>query len=174
MDYVQQRVAQLASNTDTSSSNLFTPLNGLLLAALAYTAYAFLLRPSPPPQLPKEEPAIVFRTFTPRTLLPYNGEGGKPVYLAVRGRVFDVSRGRNFYGPGGPYENFAGRDASRGLACGSFDEDMLTKDLDGPLDTLADLGESEMEALRGWEERFEEKYLVVGKLVAAGEEGMEN
>lgn len=67
-------------------------------------------------------------------------------------------------------ENFAGRDASRGLAFGSFDEDMLTKDLEGPLDTLDDLGESEKEALRGWEERFEEKYLVVGKLVACGEE----
>lgn len=93
-----------------------------------------------------------------------------PVYLSVRGRVFDVTPGRNFYGPGGPYANFAGRDASRGLACGSFDEDMLTKDLDGPLDTLAGLGDEEMEALRGWEERFSEKYLVVGKLVAVGSE----
>jgi len=112
----------------------------------------------------------VFKTFTPRTLLPFNGENGAPVYLAVRGRVFDVSRGRNFYGPGGPYANFAGRDASRGLACGSFDEDMLTKDLDGPLDTLSDLGPSEMEALQGWEDRFSEKYLVVGKLVPVGHE----
>lgn len=96
-----------------------------------------------------------------------------PVYLSVRGRVFDVTSGRNFYGPGGPYENFAGRDASRGLAFGSFDEDMLTKDLQGPLDKLEDLGPEEQEALRGWEERFEEKYLVVGNLVAIGEEGAE-
>ena len=96
-----------------------------------------------------------------------------PVYLSVRGRVFDVSSGRNFYGPGGPYENFAGRDASRGLACGSFDEEMLTKDLQGPLDTLEGLGGEEMEALKGWEERFEEKYLVVGRLVAVGDEGKE-
>lgn len=93
-----------------------------------------------------------------------------PVYLAVRGRVFDVTSGRNFYGPGGPYANFAGRDASRGLACGSFDEEMLTKDLEAPLDTLKDLGPEEMEALQGWEERFSEKYLVVGKLVAVGSE----
>lgn len=89
-------------------------------------------------------------------------------------KVFDVTSGRNFYGPGGPYANFAGRDASRGLACGSFDEDMLTKDLQGPLDTLKDLGSEELEALRGWEERFEEKYLVVGRLVAVGEEGKED
>lgn len=93
-----------------------------------------------------------------------------PVYLAVRGRVFDVSPGRNFYGPGGPYENFAGRDASRGLAKGSFDAEMLTENLEGPLDELKDLNSDELEALKGWEERFEEKYLVVGRLVAVGNE----
>lgn len=89
-----------------------------------------------------------------------------PVYLAVRGKVFDVTPGRNFYGPGGPYENFAGRDASRGLAGGSFDEDMLTKNLHGPLDDLKDLDQSQLEALQDWEDRFDEKYLVVGKLVS--------
>ena len=92
-----------------------------------------------------------------------------PVYLAVRGKVFDVTPGRNFYGPGGPYENFAGRDASRGLACGSFDEDMLTKDLHGPLDDLKGLGDEEMGALADWEGRFSEKYMVVGNLVPVGE-----
>ena len=150
-------------------SSLFTPINVVLLLLLAYTAWA-TFQPAKQPELPKEDPPIVFKTYTPRTLLPFNGENGQPVFLAVRGRVFDVTRGRNFYGPGGPYANFAGRDASRGLACGSFDEDMLTKDLDGPLDTLTDLGKDEMEALQGWEERFSEKYLVVGKLVPAGEE----
>ena len=150
-------------------SSLLTPLNFILVGLLLYTVYTFF-KPKQAVALPKEEPAVVFRTFNPRTLLPYNGENGAPVYLAVRGRVFDVTRGRNFYGPGGPYANFAGRDASRGLACGSFDEEMLTKDLDGPLDTLADLGGEEMEALKGWEERFSEKYLVVGKLVPVGEE----
>jgi membrane-associated progesterone receptor component len=126
-------------------------------------------RPSPSAQLPPPPPAVVFKTYTPQTLLPFNGDDGKPIYFAVRGRVFDVSRGRNFYGPGGPYSNFAGRDASRGLACGSFDEDMLTKDLDGPLDTLEGLGADEMEALQGWEDRFNEKYEVVGKLVSVSD-----
>lgn len=119
--------------------------------------------------LPKAPPPIVFRTFTPPELKPYNGEKNMPVYIAVRGKVFDVTPGRHFYGPGGPYENFAGRDASRGLACNSFDEDMLTKDLEGPLDSLDGLGSEEMESLQGWEERFSEKYLVVGNLVAVGD-----
>ena len=88
--------------------------------------------------------------------------------MAVRGTVYDVTPGKQFYGPRGPYANFAGRDASRGLALGSFDEEVLTKDLDGPLDTLVDLGAEEQEALRGWEEMFREKYLAVGRLVAEG------
>lgn len=44
--------------------------------------------------------------------------------MGVRGRVYDVTLGANFYGPGSPYENFAGRDASRGLSKGSFDDGM--------------------------------------------------
>lgn len=45
--------------------------------------------------------------------------------------------------PDGPYGNFAGRDASRGMAKQSFDEDMLTP-LDQPLDKLDGLTDDEM------------------------------
>ncbi|OQU95528.1 Cytochrome b5-like Heme/Steroid binding domain-containing protein [Cladophialophora immunda] len=125
--------------------------------------------PAPAPTVGAIPPAgpqpIVFKTFTPRTLLKNNGTDNSPVYLAVRGKVYDVSSGRNFYGPGGPYENFAGRDATRGLACQSFDEEMLTKDLDGPLDPCDDLTPEQVDNLNGWIERFDEKYLVVGKLL---------
>ncbi|EHA49239.1 membrane-associated progesterone receptor component 1 [Pyricularia oryzae 70-15] len=172
MDYVEQRVAQEAkklAEQPATEASFITPLNIILLAVVAYTLYA-VFRPAPPPPMPREAPATVFRTFTPPTLIHYNGQDGKPVYLAVRGRVFDVTAGRNFYGPGGPYENFAGRDASRGLAHHSFDQDMLTLDLNGPLDKLDDLGPDELAALRDWEERFESKYLVVGRLVAVGDE----
>ena len=169
--------ATSANAPSPTSAALLTPLNLILLSLLLYTLYSTFFSSSSSsssssyPTLPRGPPPTVFRTYTPRSLLPYNGTSAPdaPVYFAVRGRVFDVSRGRNFYGPGGPYANFAGRDASRGLACGSFDEDMLTEDLDGPLDTLADLGPDEMEALRGWEERFLEKYDVVGRLVSVGE-----
>lgn len=46
---------------------------------------------------------------------------------------------------------------------------MLTKDLQGDLDRLEGLGDAEMESLRGWEERFEEKYDIVGRLVSVKE-----
>jgi membrane-associated progesterone receptor component len=162
------RQAQLILHSQT----IATPINFILLSLFVLILYT-QLKPKPKVALPSPPPPVVFRTFTPPTLLPYNGTNNMPVYLAVRGRVFDVSSGRNFYGPGGPYENFAGRDASRGLACGSFDEEMLTKDLQAPLDKLEGLGPDEMEALQGWEERFSEKYLVVGKLVAVEDEGKE-
>lgn len=164
------KASEVPTLPEPEVQTIFTPINLILLSLFIAIAY-YQLRPKAPVAIPKPEPAIVFQTFTPRTLLPNNGTNGAPVYLAVRGRVFDVTSGRQFYGPGGPYSNFAGRDASRGLAHGSFDEDMLTKDLDGPLDTLSDLDDDQKEALKGWEERFQEKYLVVGKLVAAGEEG---
>ncbi|KAK5072004.1 Dihydrodipicolinate synthase [Lithohypha guttulata] len=152
-----------------------TPLNVALLVVLLTFTYYRLIRPynaaSQTLHVNKDQP-IVFQTFTPRTLLKFNGLPNPPlnpdgkVYLAVKGKVHDVTSGRNFYGPGGPYENFAGRDATRGLACQSFDEDMLTKNLDGPLDDCSDLGADQLENLQGWVERFDEKYLVVGKLVA--------
>lgn len=50
------------------------------------------------------------RNFTLEQLLQYDGakdeksNEDKPVYLSLNGIVFDVSKGRAFYGPGGPYE----------------------------------------------------------------------
>ncbi|KAK6814473.1 hypothetical protein RU639_009555 [Aspergillus parasiticus] len=111
-------------------------------------------------------PPSLLRMFTPTDLLDFNGTNGKGIYIAVRGRVFDVSMSKNFYGPGGPYENFAGRDATRGLALQSFDKEVLTKDLKGPLDDVKDLTRDELGNLESWEERFLSKYPVVGQLVS--------
>ncbi|KAF7712342.1 Cytochrome b5 domain-containing protein [Penicillium ucsense] len=161
-------IADSSSEPQAEVMSIASPINLILLSLFVVLVY-WNLRPKQPVVLPRGPAPIVFRIYTPKTLREFNGEDGKPVFLAVRGRVFDVSPGRNFYGPGGPYENFAGRDASRGLAHQSFDEDMLTKDLSGPLDDLKDLDEDQLENLQSWEEKFLEKYLVVGKLVAEGD-----
>ncbi|THV50038.1 hypothetical protein BGAL_0167g00010 [Botrytis galanthina] len=174
MDYVEKRMAAEAQRpAGAEVASLATPINLLLLSLLALLAYT-TFRPKKAVPIPSAPSPIVFRTFTPPELAPFSGLNNTPVYLSVRGRVFDVSNGRNFYGPGGPYENFAGRDASRGLAKGSFDAAMLTEDLQAELDTLEDLDADELEALRGWEERFEEKYLVVGRLVSCKEKERED
>lgn len=63
-----------------------------------------------------------------------------------------------FYGPGGPYALFAGRDASRALALMSFEPQDLTGNIEG-------LGPSELETLGDWELKFMEKYVKVGQIV---------
>ncbi|KAJ6851654.1 membrane steroid-binding protein 1-like [Iris pallida] len=60
-----------------------------------------------------------------------------------------------FYGPGGQYALFAGKDASRALAKMSFEERDLTGDISG-------LGPSELDALNDWEYNFMSKYTKVG------------
>lgn len=106
---------------------------------------------------------VVEGKFTPSSLLKYNGRDDPKIYMAVKGRVFDVTQGAAFYGPGGPYENFAGHDASRGLAKNSFELDLITP-IDQPIDKLLDLSEDEKESLDNWEQHFEGKYKVVGTL----------
>lgn len=121
------------------------------------------MRTSNPLAASETDDTVVSGKFTPQTLAKYNGKDDPKIFMAVRGRVFDVSNGATFYGPGGPYENFAGRDASRGLALNSFDPSVLTP-LDQPIDTLDGLTASDIESLDGWEEHFENKYRIVGTL----------
>jgi predicted heme/steroid binding protein len=69
--------------------------------------------------------------LTPSQLTLYNGtDPSLPIYLAVNGSIFDVSANRPIYGPGGSYNFFAGRDATRAFVTGCFKED-LTPDLGG-------------------------------------------
>lgn len=53
-----------------------------------------------------------------------------PIYVALNGTIYDVSASPEFYGPGGSYHFFAGRDATRAFVTGCFTED-LTGDLRG-------------------------------------------
>lgn len=108
--------------------------------------------------------AVIFKDYTPRELSKYNGFDHENIFIAVRGKIYNVSKGRKFYGPSGPYSNFAGHDASRGLALNSFELDVL-KNWTEPIDKLNDLNESEIKALDGWEKMFSEKYTHVGNLI---------
>ncbi|KAK4481803.1 hypothetical protein RD792_012719 [Penstemon davidsonii] len=96
---------------------------------------------------------------TEEELRAYDGsDPNKPLLMAIKGQIYDVSRSRMFYGPGGPYALFAGRDASRALALMSFDQNDLTGNIEG-------LSDSEIEVLQDWEYKFMEKYVKVGQLV---------
>ena len=43
-------------------------------------------------------------------------QGGKRLLVSLLGRVYDCSAGKEFFGRGGPYEIFAGRDGTYNLA----------------------------------------------------------
>uniref|UniRef100_A0A336MQC6 CSON001928 protein n=1 Tax=Culicoides sonorensis TaxID=179676 RepID=A0A336MQC6_CULSO len=97
-----------------------SPINLALIGVIALLVYKIIktrigekqeVKP-PEPELPK-----LRRDFTVKELREYDGnqKDGR-VLIAVNGNVYDVTKGKRFYGPGGPYAAFGGRDASRGLA----------------------------------------------------------
>lgn len=106
---------------------------------------------------------IVEGCFYPRTLYKFNGHDDEKIFISVKGKVYDCTQGRQFYGPSGPYSNFAGHDASRGLALNSFELDLL-KHWDEPMDDLSDLTPEQMTSLDGWAAHFEKKYPCIGQL----------
>ncbi|OIV91462.1 hypothetical protein TanjilG_02080 [Lupinus angustifolius] len=109
-------------------------------------------------EMPPLRPPVQLGEITEEELKAYDGSDlEKPLLMAIKGQIYDVSQSRMFYGPGGPYALFAGKDASRALAKMSFDEKDLTGDTSG-------LGAFELEALQDWEYKFMSKYVKVGTI----------
>ncbi|PKA49657.1 putative steroid-binding protein 3 [Apostasia shenzhenica] len=99
------------------------------------------------------------RIWTVEELSLYNGTDEKfPILLGILGSVFDVTKGKSHYGPGGGYHHFAGRDASRAFVSGNFSGD-------GLVDSLQDLSSTEVNNVVDWRKFYFERYIFVGKLV---------
>ncbi|XP_055453289.1 neuferricin [Psammomys obesus] len=99
------------------------------------------------------------RLFVPEELARYRGGPDDPgLYLALLGRVYDVSSGRRHYEPGAHYSGFAGRDASRAFVTGDYSEAGLVDDVTG-------LSSSEILMLHNWLLFYEKNYVFVGKVV---------
>jgi membrane-associated progesterone receptor component len=81
------------------------PINWSLLTILGIMVYNLFTSEesknyqiqTKPPGPPK---SVEFKDYTAQELQPFSGEDNTPVYMGVLGEVFDVSSGRNFYGPG--------------------------------------------------------------------------
>ncbi|KAJ1530319.1 hypothetical protein ONE63_005235 [Megalurothrips usitatus] len=144
-----------------------SPLNLALVGVIVFLVYKIFksrnetpVPSAPEPQLPK-----IRKDFTVEEMKKYDGNGSDGrILVAVNGKVFDVTKGKRFYGPGGPYAAFGGRDASRGLATFS-----VSCEKEG-YDDLSDLNPQEMESVREWEMQFTEKYDYVGRLLRDGEQ----
>jgi len=72
-------------------------------------------------------------SLTEAELRAYDGtDNSKPIYLAIDSTIYDVSTSPAFYGPGGHYHHFTGRDATRAWVSECWDaEDQLTWRMDG-------------------------------------------
>jgi len=99
------------------------------------------------------------RAITKSELRKHDGKDPNlPVWLAFKGQVYDVTKGKKHYTEGGGYEFFAGRDASRAFLTGCFKEDCLVPDLTGLTD--------EQEAgVKHWDEFYKKTYQYLGPLV---------
>ncbi|EUC63897.1 cytochrome b5-like heme/steroid-binding domain protein [Rhizoctonia solani AG-3 Rhs1AP] len=113
------------------------------------------MNPVPPEPIapPKNEP------YTLEKLKEFNGEDPtKPVYVSIKGTVFDVSAKRDTYGAGGSYALLAGKDASVALGKSSLKQEDAIPD-------YSQLEPSEMQTLDQWHGFFTKKYSVVGKVI---------
>lgn len=147
-----------------------SPVNMCLVALICYFSYKLMHRDKPKvvasestkkhlEKMPKQD-------FYLEELSQYDGSNSEGrLLMGVLGRVFDVTDSKDFYGPGGPYSVFSGRDASRGLATFSVEKSQF-KDT---YDDLNDLTSSQLSSVKEWEQQFLEKYPVVGKLLKPDE-----
>ncbi|KAH9949102.1 progesterone binding protein [Amylocystis lapponica] len=101
---------------------------------------------------PKDDP------FSREQLKEFDGsDTSKPIYVSIKGTVFDVTRKADTYGRGKSYNLFAGRDASKALGKSSLKEEDAIPD-------YSDLDESEMKTLNDWHDFFSKRYNIVGKV----------
>lgn len=142
-----------------------SPINLILVSVITVLVYK-IVKSKTKTEMPVQEKkplSKMRRDFTVQELKQYKGTGpdGR-ILIAVNGNIYDVTRRSQFYGPGGPYEAFAGHDASRGLATFSLE----TKE---EYDDLSDLNITEMNSIKEWDEQMKETYDYVGKLLKPGE-----
>ncbi|KAG1752853.1 cytochrome b5 [Suillus lakei] len=87
---------------------------------------------------PKDDP------FTLDQLKQFDGsDSSKPIYVSIKGTVFDVTRKSDVYGPGKSYNIFAGKDGSKGLGKSSLN-------LEDAVPDYSDLPENEKNVLNDW------------------------
>ncbi|KAM9354039.1 neudesin [Pholidichthys leucotaenia] len=111
------------------------------------------------------------RLFTEEELTRYDGtEEGQPIYMAVKGAVFDVTKGKEFYGKNAPYNALVGKDSTRAVAKMSLDPEDLTSDTTG-------LTEEQLKSLDSiFEGTYKTKYPIVGYMASRilNEDGSSN
>ena len=107
-------------------------------------------------------------TITREQLEEMDGFDGAPLYLSIKGRVYDVTAGAKFYAEGSEYHDWVGKDASRSFGTGCRNVDGTDRTgMDCLSESLEGLTDSELKEIDRWLELYEmhDKYTFVGHLV---------
>ncbi|KAI0425951.1 cytochrome b5-like heme/steroid binding domain-containing protein [Xylaria sp. FL1042] len=98
---------------------------------------------------PKDDP------ITLEELSQADGSEGRKAYVAIKGKVYDVTGNKAYMKPEGSYSVFAGKDASRALAKTSTKPEDVSPE-------WRDLDQKEQGVLNDWITFFSNRYNVVG------------
>jgi predicted heme/steroid binding protein len=100
------------------------------------------------------------KVFTLEELNEYDGsDPNKPIYISIRGIVFDVTKGRRHYRKGETYHSLVGREASRVFLTGDLNS-VSEENMD-----LNNLTDKQRIDLEHWVEYFTQEYPQVGYLM---------
>lgn len=91
-------LSYLGRALDLATQNVVVTLLLVIVVTFLIMTASSALAPIPKPVEYQPEPC---GEITAKTLRKFNGRDPfLPIYFAVRGEVFDVTKGRDFYGPG--------------------------------------------------------------------------
>ena len=113
------------------------------------------------------------QSFVKADLRRYDGSDDTlPILMAIRGVVFDVSTGANFYSRAAPYNQLAGRDCS--LAVGLMSLEQADLDAEDDISSLDEHGMDDLNTV--FYETYVRKYPIIGlatdsRAIPAGKEG---
>jgi len=136
---------------------LLSILGGLMFSVIIFFAASFLITESW--TWGYKSKYTNFRTYIPprqivlseEQLKQYDGtDPSLPIYIAINGEIYDVTAGKNYYGPGGGYHFFAGVDGARAYITGCF-QTHLTNDLRG-------LTEEQLKSLDNWQDFYRDHH----------------
>jgi len=99
--------------------------------------------------------------FTKEQLATYDGSDGSPLYVAILGEIYDVSKGEKYYGKEKGYHCFVAKDGTRAYITGEFVADLT--------DDVTDFDAEKHGGLVEWRSfyRDHEEYTFVGRVTGA-------
>ncbi|KAN0031179.1 hypothetical protein ACTA71_010260 [Dictyostelium dimigraforme] len=136
----------------------------ILIVVIIYLLKVILSPKEPIPTKVVQKPVYEKRDYSLKEIKDFKGiDETKPIFIAIKGKIYDVTGKKSTYGPGGSYHLFAGNDATVCLAKSSFEE----VDLNQPWTTqsLEELTPDQKDSLKNWIDFFSERYSLVGNVI---------